>query len=178
MSVGNHELSLNKLIILYMLKSVETPLSNSQLSEFVLDNGYTTYFAFQEYISQMIDNQLISTISTNKTTLYQLTSLGLQALDFFENRIPDSTKVHLTNYLKVNRYKIRSESELTSDYMPQPDGTYMVHCIAKENKKILVDLSIEVIDKEYALKICKLWEKNSLTIYKMLLDNLLKEDET
>ena len=34
--------TLYKLIILYMLKKVDFPLTNSQISEFVLDEGYTT----------------------------------------------------------------------------------------------------------------------------------------
>ena len=37
-------LTLYKLIILYMLDKVDFPLTNSQLSEFILDKGYTDYF--------------------------------------------------------------------------------------------------------------------------------------
>ncbi len=37
-------LTLYKLIVLYMLDRVDFPLSTSQISEFVLDKGYTTYF--------------------------------------------------------------------------------------------------------------------------------------
>ena len=37
-------LTLYKLIILYMLKKVDFPLTNAQISEFVLDQEYTTYF--------------------------------------------------------------------------------------------------------------------------------------
>ena len=37
-------LTLYKLIILYMLDKVNFPLTNSQISEFTLDKGYTTYF--------------------------------------------------------------------------------------------------------------------------------------
>ena len=36
--------TLYKLIILYMLNKVDFPLTTSQISEFVLDEGYTTYF--------------------------------------------------------------------------------------------------------------------------------------
>ena len=34
---------LYKLIILYMLDKVDFPLTNSQISEFILNEGYTTY---------------------------------------------------------------------------------------------------------------------------------------
>ena len=40
--------TLYKLIILYMLNQVDFPLTNSQISEFILDKGYTTYFKLQQ----------------------------------------------------------------------------------------------------------------------------------
>ena len=42
-----------KLIILYMLKKVDFPLTNSQLSEFFLDKGYTNYFTLQQVITEL-----------------------------------------------------------------------------------------------------------------------------
>ena len=43
--------TLYKLIILYMLDKVDFPLTNSQISEFVLDKGYTDYFKLQQALS-------------------------------------------------------------------------------------------------------------------------------
>ena len=45
-------LTLYKLIILYMLDRVDFPLTNSQISEFILDKGYTDYFKLQQAISE------------------------------------------------------------------------------------------------------------------------------
>ena len=42
-----------KLIILYMLEKVDFPLTNSQVSEFILDKGYTTYFTLQRAINEL-----------------------------------------------------------------------------------------------------------------------------
>ncbi|MFR9100984.1 MAG: DUF4364 family protein, partial [Anaerostipes hadrus] len=35
------QLTLYKLMILYLIEKVDCPLSNSQISEFILDKGYT-----------------------------------------------------------------------------------------------------------------------------------------
>lgn len=51
--------TLYKLIILYMLKKVNFPLTNAQISNFVLDQGYTTYFTLQEIIHELLDSGLI-----------------------------------------------------------------------------------------------------------------------
>ena len=39
-----------KLIVLYMLRNSENPLTNSQISEFILDREYTNYFHLQQAI--------------------------------------------------------------------------------------------------------------------------------
>ena len=52
-------LTLYKLIILYMLQKVDFPLSNAQISGFILDKGYTNYFHLQQAISELIESGLV-----------------------------------------------------------------------------------------------------------------------
>ena len=51
--------TLYKLIILYMLDKVNFPLSNAQLSEFILEKEYTDYFTVQQAISELVETKLI-----------------------------------------------------------------------------------------------------------------------
>ncbi len=41
-----------KLIILYMLRKVTFPLSNSQITEFMIEKEYTDYFHIQEALNE------------------------------------------------------------------------------------------------------------------------------
>ena len=52
-------LKLYKLIILYILNRVDFPLTNAQISEFILEEGYTTYFKLQQAISELVEANLI-----------------------------------------------------------------------------------------------------------------------
>jgi len=61
--------TLYKLIILYMLNKVDFPLTTSQISEFVLDKGYTTYFKLQEAISELTQSELIRTDNPQSDSL-------------------------------------------------------------------------------------------------------------
>ena len=49
-------LVLYKLMILYMLDRVDFPLTGSQISQFILDKGYTTYFNLQIALNELIEN--------------------------------------------------------------------------------------------------------------------------
>jgi predicted transcriptional regulator len=70
-----------------MLNKVDFPLTTSQISEFVLDKGYTTYFKLQEAISELTQSELIRTETTHNRTLYHLTESGAETIHYFSNKI-------------------------------------------------------------------------------------------
>ena len=43
-----------KLIILYMLQNSEGDLTNSQITDFILERKYTNYFQLQQAISELV----------------------------------------------------------------------------------------------------------------------------
>lgn len=172
MNPTNHELSLNKLIILYMLNIIDTPLTNTQISNFTLNNGYTNYFSLQEYLNQMIETDLLKTSKLSHNTIYNITARGKTTLEFFENRIPESTKKEIEKYLKDNRINIKSTLEISADYIPGKNDDYLVHCLATEGKDLIMELKLTVYDKESAINICENWQKNNHVIYKNLLTHL------
>ena len=43
---------------LYMLNKVDFPLTNSQISEFILDEGYTTYFKLQQALAELAESRI------------------------------------------------------------------------------------------------------------------------
>ena len=48
-------ITLYKLMVLYMLKQVNFPLTNSQLTSFFLDHEYTTYFSLQQALNELLE---------------------------------------------------------------------------------------------------------------------------
>ena len=47
------ELAENKLLMLYILKSIKDPISNAQFTEIILENNFMNYFIFQQYLSEL-----------------------------------------------------------------------------------------------------------------------------
>ena len=66
-------LSLYKLIILKMLEQVEYPLTNSQITEFILDKEYTNYFTVQQALSEMDETGLVNVTTKRNNSLYHIT---------------------------------------------------------------------------------------------------------
>ena len=80
--------TLYKLMILYMLSKVNFPLSNVQISTFMLDKEYTNYFTFQETINSLVEDSFIQQINYENNTQYKLTQEGEDTVALYKD-IPD-----------------------------------------------------------------------------------------
>ena len=92
--------TLYKLIILYMLDRVDFPLTNSQISSFLLDRGYTNYFTLQQAFSELEEANLDKPQTIRNTTQFQLTKSGREALGYFCDRIPNALQEDAAQYLQ------------------------------------------------------------------------------
>ena len=70
--MSSEPLTLYKLIVLYMLNKVNFPLTNAQISEFILDKEYTNYFTLQQVIGELAEGDLISLKTVGNTSYYHI----------------------------------------------------------------------------------------------------------
>lgn len=119
---------LYKLIILYMLDKVDFPLTNSQISEFILDEGYTNYFTVQQTISELVESGFVHEESTHSRTFYHLTDDGAQTLKFFKNDISLAIQDDIDTFLTQKKYELKNEVSVKSDYYQNTNGDYSVRC--------------------------------------------------
>ena len=71
--MSEESLTLYKLMVIYMLDNLDFPLTNSQLSEFFVNEGYTDYFHLQQTINELIESEFIRGEVIRNTTSYHLT---------------------------------------------------------------------------------------------------------
>lgn len=165
-------LLLYKLIVLFMLDHTEYTMTNSMISNFIIEKGYTSVFNLHEALSELIDNDFISTDTIRDTIHYKITNTGEEALSFFENRLPYAIKQDILEYLKAERINVKNESEIFADYFYNDSNWYTVQCIIKDRKETLIDLKFDVPTKSQAETICNNWRKKSSSIYEYLINQL------
>ena len=73
-------LTLYKLIILKMLTQIDSPLTNSQISEFILEKEYTNYFTVQQVLAEMEETGLVTISSSHNSSIYHITDTGRETL--------------------------------------------------------------------------------------------------
>ncbi len=170
-------MTLYKLMILYLLKKVNFPLNNAQLSDFFLQREYTTYFTLQEAISELEEAGLIHSSSTHSTTSYEITQEGEDTLSFFQKNISPTIVEDMDRYIKDNRFRLRNEMGVQSDYYRSTSQDYTVHCEVHEGKETLIDLSLSVPDKEQAQSMAEHWKAHSQEIYAYIMKTLMSDDD-
>ena len=70
------ELAENKLLMLYILKSIKDPISNAQFTEIILENNFMNYFIFQQYLSELEESKFVEYHENNNKKLLVITEKG------------------------------------------------------------------------------------------------------
>lgn len=167
--------TLYKLILLYMLRRVTFPLSNSQLMNFILEQGYTDYFHVQQAINDLVDASLISREKIRNTSQYTATPEGEQTLEYFVSEIPEAIRRDIDDYLRHNAFEMRNESCVRADYDRTENQDYAVHCIVREGKETLIDLTFTVPTEDAAMMVCAKWPEKSSEIYARLMSTFFEK---
>lgn len=168
---------LYKLIILYMLDRIdEYTLTNSQITSFILDRGYTNLFNIHESLSELIDKNFISVTTIRSTQHYQITNQGEEALLYFENRISNNIKQEIRDYFKKEKINLKNESEIFADFIFNEHNEYTVKCAIRERRETLLDIRINVPTKDMARSICDNWRAKSTDVYQFLVNELWDKD--
>lgn len=165
--------TLHKLIILYMLSRVDYPLTNSQISEFILDKEYTNYFHLQQSMSEMIDSKLLEKETIRNTSYYRITDSGNSTLDFFVNEIPSEIREEVNTFLQEKGCQLREEVSAIADYYKSTVGEYAVRLQLKERHTPLIDMTITVPTKAAAQVMCSNWSSKCHDVYAELMEILL-----
>ena len=126
-------LTLYKLMILYMLEKSEFPLTNAQISGFILDKGYTTYFHLQQAISELTDSDLIK-VKTVRNSTYSGSRLRAgRHYPILRTRSPMGSKRDIGDFFKENIIQIREELSAVADYYKGQEEGYQVRCRLRQN---------------------------------------------
>lgn len=156
-----------------MLQNSEFSLTNSQISEFILDREYTNYFHLQQAISELVEAALLEKQTVSNTSYYRLTEDGKNTLSYFEQELSSDIRREVKEYLKSAGYEAEMRILTPADYYSNNHGGYSVRCQIIEKNMRLVDLNIVAPNLEAAEAMCKKWPDKCQEIYAKIMEELL-----
>lgn len=168
-----NSLSLYKFIVLYILKLIDGPVTNAQISEFILGRGYTDYFTVQQSINDLIETGMIKYEKVMNKSRCTITEEGSQTLDIFMDKLTPGIREDIKEYLKENGYAIKEINSVRCDYTKGTNDDYIVNLNVTEEKQPVIDIKIAVPTEEAAITLCSNWKDKSSQVYGQVLAILL-----
>lgn len=162
---NSSELAENKLLMLYVLKAIKKPISNTQLTEIILENNFINYFTFQQYLSELEESKFVEYHDVNDKKLLILTEKGDNVLSLFKERISPLKISIINEYIKEKIESIKKELTIHADYTIGANDSFIVDLKAIEDDALLMELKLSVPSKNQATSICNKWKENPSEIY-------------
>lgn len=170
----NESVNLYKLIALYILNKVKTPLPQRIIFDFVTSRGYTNYFTILSAFGDLLQAELILENNTYHMSYYSITRAGRETLESFGSSLSYDIRHEIDEYLKEKKYEIIEESSLVSDYHRTKEGTYLADCILRQGNHVLFHLELDVATEADAVNVCENWREQSETLYQQAMVQLLR----
>ena len=165
--------TLYKLIVLTMLSKVDFPLTNAQISDFILTKEYTNYFTLQQVLSDLVETELAEEHTVRNSTYYHMTSKGIETLNYFGHMVSEAIHQDMGKYFKDNAIALRDEMSVRADYYENNQGEYTARLRVMEKDSAVIDLSLSVPTENQANSICDNWKKKNQKLYAYLMQELL-----
>lgn len=163
----------HKLMLLFVFDKMEMPLSETTVEDLCCGkNDWLNVMDCRLAFSQLIEAGFIYRINANSghDALYTITPEGRVCLAHFFVRIPSSLRESVSECIKNNRMNYRRKQEYFSDYKKNADGTYTVMLKIVDAYNPVLDINLNVPNRNTAKVIYKKWEDKAAQVYSMLYD--------
>ncbi len=169
----SESLMLYKLIILYILDHMNFPITNTELTRFILEKGYTDFLTIHQTLEDLIEDQFIAVEHTHNTHLYRITTSGSETLSFFYTNISVAIRDDIDAYLSEKEYQLREMVAAPADYYEAKKNEFVVELRVVERDSELVHINLLVTSAAEADAICSRWKECSSDVYSYLITSLL-----
>jgi len=174
-SNNSEEMARNKLVLLYIIKYSPDEYTNATLTEFLLEKTYMNYFLIQQYLSELVEQNLLE-LTGNEDKFYSILPKGEEILEYFQNKIPETVKAELSDDFNLQLEANITDTQIVAEYYPkEKDEQYTVNLKLVENEDILFSLYLDVGSEKQAKFISEKWKDNPQSIYQNIISLFLEE---
>ncbi|QXM05552.1 DUF4364 family protein [Crassaminicella indica] len=171
---NTQRLAEHKLILLYIFDKFSMPLTNTQITQFVMEKDYMNYFLLQQFLGELTDTGMLEYSKSNSSFFYVITEKGQRTLQYFENRLSNELIDTLEESIEEKKKILLKERQVTASYKKQKENDYIVDLKVIENHITLIDLKLNVVSNKHAKQICDKWKKEAQNIYGQIINLLIE----
>lgn len=162
-----------KVLILFILARIETPLDVDQIYEVAYQDDSLNYFVLAESVHELTDT---GHLAQNENGCYTITEKGRKQGGFVEDSlaIPVVEKVSAAIQRKID--ELYRESLLTTETCQDENGHWIATLNYQEERKPLMRVSLMAPNEAHAKAMAENMKKNVSALYKAAMDAATDED--
>ena len=166
-----------KIILLYIINQFSVPLTNQQLTDFVLEHDILNFFDLQQYLTDLVETSMLEYSSSEDEKYYIITESGRNTLELFVDKVSQSLRRTINDSIDMKKKSFVIKTNISADYYKEDDNDYIVHLSVKEGIYTLMDIKVNVVSNKHAKQICENWQKKAQYLYGDILNRLVDETE-
>ena len=158
-----------KILICFLLKKIEQPLSFDQVNEILQKTGFVNYFEFVEAVSELQKTEhVLLTTDESGQEVFRLSEIGEAMAQTFHHTLPLTVREKTVESARelIQMQKQLEETEVR--YHAVDDG-YILTMKLKDIGSDLMDLSVFVPSEDECVEIRERIYADPLLLYKTLL---------
>lgn len=164
----------SKILLLYILSKVKKPISHNELLDLVSSIVDINYFYFQQFLTDLLEDNYISTYKQEDADIYEITEDGKNAINLTIDIVPGILKLQVDSKFKQNLENIKDKFSISAEYAPLSEKSFSVRCKLIENNVTTFDLQAHAGSREQAKQIVDNWNTNAINIYPSILKLLVE----
>ncbi len=166
-----------KFIVLYALKQYKAPMTSETFYEIITwDKDIMGFFDAFSSLNELSTTGYVEMTFYRNEECFTLTENGEKALELFGDKFPKSIKNRIDDAIGKLRYDTLSDPKaIYAEVLPVTHKEYGVKLSVMEDHKPLMELSLNVGDRQIAEQTAKHFKENSEEIYKEILKIILPE---
>lgn len=173
MAYFSHEVTRDKLSLLYILNQLDIGLTRQQCIDLMLANDWANYFNLITALTELEEEGLIAAIPRPYGQAYRITQEARAALEMFQARIPITLRRAYDDYIAQNRERLTRETQLVTSIKKEPSGRYLANLKVVEGDRILFELTLQAPTYELARAACTAWPQQAERLFHTALDALM-----
>lgn len=173
--MSGNKIAQDKLKLLYILKYINMPLTNVEITNFILDNDILDYFTFQQLLKDLCESSFINLSSKNNNDYYSISEIGTEALEMFGDKLPEYFITQVEKNFPNLKMEIKKRRDLLGHYYKKTEDEFIVSLQVMENETTIFSLSLNVPDEDLAKQMCKKWDSNPEGIFSKIIKTLTSD---
>jgi hypothetical protein len=165
----------NKLVLLHLLMKMDYPLTNAEITDFVVSLDLMDYFTLQQYLVDLVDGGMLEYSKSESDFFYLITTKGNESLDYFKNRLPDGLILLINEGVSNYKKQHAPRTRISCSHSKLSDSEYVVDLNIMENELTLINLKLSVVSNKQAKEICERWKNSSSKVYGTIIKMLTDE---